>query len=93
MIREGSAARNLEALLPMVLELGPTNSLLCTDDLEPDHLLEHGHVNDVVRKAVALGCPPADAVVMGSLNAARYHGLAGARGDRPRVPRRRPRRA
>jgi len=76
MIREGSAARNLEALLPMVLEHGPTNSLLCTDDLEPDHLLERGHVNDVVRKAVALGCPPADAVVMGSLNAARYHGLA-----------------
>jgi adenine deaminase len=77
MIREGSAARNLEALLPMVLEHGPTNSLLCTDDLEPDHLLEQGHVNDVVRKAVALGCPPVDAVVMGSLNAARYHGLDG----------------
>ena len=75
MIREGSAARNLEALLPMVLEHGPTNSLLCTDDLEPDHLLERGHVNDVIRKAVELGCPPSDAVVMGALNAARYHRL------------------
>jgi adenine deaminase len=75
MIREGSAARNLEALLPMVLEHGPANSLLCTDDREPDHLLERGHINDVVRKAVALGCPPADAVVMGTLNAARYHRL------------------
>ena len=75
MIREGSAARNLEAILPMVLEFGPTNCLLCTDDLEPDHLLEQGHVNDVVRKAVDLGCPPADAVVMGTLNAARYHRL------------------
>lgn len=75
MIREGSAARNLEALIPMVLEYGPGNCLLCTDDREPDHLLERGHINDVVRKAVALGCAPADAVAMGSLNAARYHRL------------------
>jgi adenine deaminase len=75
MIREGSAARNLEALLPMVLEHGPSNCLLCTDDREPDHLLEEGHINDVIRKAVALGCPPADAVTMGTLNAARYHRL------------------
>ena len=77
MIREGSAARNLEAILPMVLEHGPTNCLLCTDDVEPDHLLEQGHLNDVIRKAVALGCPPSDAVVMGTLNAARYHRLPG----------------
>lgn len=75
MIREGSAARNLEALLPLVLDHGSRNCLLCTDDLEPDHLLAEGHVNDVIRKAVALGCPPADAVVMGTLNAARFHRL------------------
>jgi adenine deaminase len=75
MIREGSAARNLEALLPLVRTYGPANCLLCTDDREPDHLLEQGHINDVVRKAVALGCPPADAVVMATLNAARYHRL------------------
>jgi adenine deaminase len=75
MIREGSAARNLEALLPLVLEHGPQNSMLCTDDREPHQLLHEGHINDVVRKAVSLGCPPADAVVMGTLNAARYHRL------------------
>jgi adenine deaminase len=75
MIREGSAARNLEALVPLVLEHGPGNCLLCTDDLEPDHLLEKGHVNDVMRRAVELGCPAVDAVVMGTLNAARYHRL------------------
>src|SRR6266498_3543481 len=74
-IREGSAAQNLEALLPLVLEHGPAHCLLCTDDLEPDHLLEEGHINDVIRKAVALGCSPADAVTMGTLNAARYHRL------------------
>lgn len=75
MIREGSAARNLEALIPLVLEHGSTNCLLCTDDREPDQLLEQGHINDVIRKAVELGCPPAEAVVMGTLNAARYHRL------------------
>lgn len=75
MIREGSAARDLEALLPLVLERGPANCLLCTDDREPDHLLEEGHINDVIRKAVSLGCPPGDAIVMATLNAARYHRL------------------
>ena len=75
MIREGSAARNLEALLPMVLEHGPANTMLVTDDREPDQLVDQGHVNDVIRRAVALGCPPADAVVMATLHPARYHGL------------------
>ena len=75
MIREGSAARNLEALLPLVKEFGPGNCLLCTDDREPDQLLREGHINDVMRKAVALGCPPYHAVVMGTLFAARYHRL------------------
>lgn len=75
MIRQGSAARNLEALLPLVLEHGTTNCLLCTDDREPHDLQEHGHINDVVREAVALGCSPADAVKMATLNAARYHRL------------------
>jgi adenine deaminase len=75
MIREGSAARNLEALLPLVKQFGPGNCLLCTDDREPDQLLREGHINDVMRKAVALGCPPYHAVVMGTLFAARYHRL------------------
>jgi adenine deaminase len=75
MIREGSAARNLEALLPLVMEFGPGNCLLCTDDREPHQLLRDGHVNDVMRKAVELGCPPFHAVVMGTLFAARYHRL------------------
>jgi adenine deaminase len=73
MIREGSAACNLEALLPVVLEHGPRNSMLCTDDREPDHLLHDGHMDSVVRKAIRLGCDPADAIVMATLNTARWH--------------------
>lgn len=73
MIREGSAARNLEALLPVVLEHGPRNSMLCTDDREPGDLLHDGHMDSVVRKAIRLGCDPADAIVMATLNTARWH--------------------
>ena len=75
MIREGSAARNLEALIPLVLRHGPRNTMVCTDDMEPDDLVADGHIDAVMRKAVRLGCPPHDALVMGTLNAARYHRL------------------
>jgi adenine deaminase len=75
MLREGSAARNLEALLPLVLRYGPRNCLLCTDDREPNDLRDEGHIDAVLRTAVALGCPVADALVMATLHAARYHRL------------------
>jgi len=75
MVREGSAARNLEAILPMILRYGPDNCMLVTDDREPHDLLTEGHVNNAMRRAVALGCPPQHALVMSTLNPARYHGL------------------
>ncbi|MGC8634510.1 MAG: adenine deaminase [Candidatus Limnocylindrales bacterium] len=75
MIREGSATRDVAALIPLVIEHGPANCMLCTDDREPHHLLERGHVNDAIRKSVSLGCRPADAVIMATLNAARWHRL------------------
>ena len=76
MIREGSATRDVAALMPLVIKYGPANCMLCTDDREPHHLLERGHVNDAMRTAVAHGCPPADAVIMATLNAARWHRLS-----------------
>jgi adenine deaminase len=75
MIREGSAARNLEALLPLVLEFGPENCMLVTDDREPHDLLADGHLNNALRRAVELGCPPERALVMATLHPARYHRL------------------
>jgi len=47
----------------------------CTDDREPEHITDDGHINAIVRDAVALGLTPEDAVVMASLNPAAYHGL------------------
>jgi adenine deaminase len=75
LIREASAARNLEALLPLVQEYGPHRIAFCTDDREPEHIADDGHISAMVRDAVAFGIAPEDAVVLGSHNAATYHGL------------------
>ena len=66
LIREASAARNLHALLPLVAEFGPNRIAFCTDDREPEHIAEDGHINAIVRDAVAFGVAPEDALVMAS---------------------------
>jgi adenine deaminase len=75
LIREASAARNLEALLPLVQEFGPHRIAFCTDDREPEHIADDGHVNSMVRDAVAFGIRPEDALVMASHHGAVYHRL------------------
>ncbi len=54
LIREGSAAKNFETLYPLIDE-APEMVMLCSDDKHPDDLL-HGHINEVVKRAVAHGC-------------------------------------
>ncbi|MFL5952729.1 MAG: adenine deaminase [Gaiellaceae bacterium] len=76
LIREGSAARNLQALLPLLAEYGPGRIAFCTDDREPEHIADDGHVNSMVRDAVAFGIAPEDAIVCATLNPALWHGLA-----------------
>jgi adenine deaminase len=75
LIREASGARNLQELLPLVHEFGPHRLAFCTDDREPEHIAEDGHINSMVRDAVAAGVAPEDALVMASLNPALWHGL------------------
>ncbi len=72
-IREGSASRNLTALIPTVLRHGTDRIALCTDDREPDTLLHAGHINDCVRLAVSAGVRTEDALVMATSNPADYH--------------------
>lgn len=74
-VREGSASRNLAALIPTVLRHGTERVALCTDDREPHTLLEDGHVNDCVRLAVAAGLRLEDALVLATSNPAEYHRL------------------
>jgi adenine deaminase len=76
LIREGSAARNLQALLPLLAEYGPGRIAFCTDDREPEHIAADGHINSMVRDAVAYGIPPEDALACATLSPSLWHGLA-----------------
>ena len=76
LIREASAARNLHALLPVVREFGPARIAFCTDDREPEHIVDEGHINSMVRASVEQGIAPEDALVMASRNGASWHGLS-----------------
>ena len=72
MIREGTAARNLEALVPLLCDKYSERCMFCTDDKHPNDLLEKGHIDYIVRRAIALGADPITAVKVACHNAARY---------------------
>ncbi|MCB9846455.1 MAG: adenine deaminase [Phycisphaeraceae bacterium] len=69
-LREGSAARNLEALLPSVTPQNAHRFCLCTDDRHPTDLRDEGHLGHVVRRAISMGLDPLLALTMGSFHAA-----------------------
>jgi adenine deaminase len=75
MIREGSTARNLRDLLPLVTPKNSRHLLFVTDDRHPKELLEEGHINSIVRKAVKWGTDPILAIQMATLNVAEYFRL------------------
>ncbi len=75
MVREGSAARNLAGLAPVLSGLRLRRCCLVTDDKHPRELLREGHLNPVLRKAVSAGIPAVAAVQMVTLNPAEYFGL------------------
>src|SRR5438309_5905799 len=75
LLREASIARNLRDLLPLVKQHGTDRCAFCTDDREPDFIVEQGHINQMVRVAVEEGVSPEDAVIMATINPATYHRL------------------
>lgn len=75
MIREGSAARNLDDLLPLVKELHPPRVFFVTDDRDPLDLVERGHMDSMVRRAIELGLDPVEAIRLASYNTAQYFRL------------------
>jgi adenine deaminase len=75
LIREASMARNLQALLPLVHEFGTNRIAFCTDDRDPEDIAENGHINGMVREAVAAGVAPEDAIVLATINPATWHRL------------------
>jgi len=75
MIREGTSARNLDALLPAVTMENAGRFSFASDDLHPQDLLRRGHLNHVVQRAIRAGLHPALAVRLASFNPASYFGL------------------
>lgn len=75
LIREATNASNLRALLPLVTPETRHRICWCTDDRTPAHLLDAGHVDDLVRIAIAEGLDPITALRLATLNPAQHYRL------------------
>jgi adenine deaminase len=74
-IREGTTTRNLRPLLPMITPQNHTRLCFCTDDRQPNSLMDEGSIDFMVRTAIAHGVDPVMAIRMGTLNTAQYFRL------------------
>jgi len=74
-IREASNAHNLKDLLPLVTPENCRHFCFCTDDRHPTDLLEHGHIDSMVRTAISEGLDPVSAIRMATLNSADWFRL------------------
>lgn len=75
LIREGSTERNLEHIIPLVTPQNSANCSFATDDKLPGDLVNEGHIDHSIRKAIAHGVAPVTAIQMGTINTARYYRL------------------
>ena len=73
LIREGSAAKNFEALIPLMATY-PDKLMFCSDDKHPNELVE-GHIDNLVRRAIALGYNILDVLKASSFNAVKHYNL------------------
>lgn len=74
LVREGSTERNLDSIVSGALRenLDTRHFLTCTDDKHPDDILEEGHIDYMVNRAIALGMSPVKAIQMATLNVAEH---------------------
>ena len=75
MIREGTAAQNLDALMPLLTPKYADRCMFCADDKHPNDLLEKGHIDYICKRAIANGADPILTVKVATHNAARYYQL------------------
>ena len=75
LMREGSAAREVKKLVPGLTPANQRRCLFCTDDRQPADILKRGHINGILKLAVANGVDAVDAVRMATLNVAECYGL------------------
>ena len=74
-IREGTTAKDLDALIEAVSEMNHFFFSFCTDDKDALDILEEGHIDHNIRKAIAKGIDPIIAIRMATINTARYFNL------------------
>jgi adenine deaminase len=75
MIRQGTCAKNLQALLPAVNEKTARRMMWCSDDRHPHDLIAEGHIDSIVVEAIQSGLDPILAIQMATLNPAEYFKL------------------
>jgi adenine deaminase len=75
MIREGSVARDLAALVPVVTPANQHRFCFCTDDCQPSDLVERGGIDHAIRSAIALGLDPVSAIRLATWNPAQHFRL------------------
>jgi adenine deaminase len=75
MVRQGSAARNQDALIPLADAYTSRRMMWCSDDCHPHDLLSRGHIDHLVRRAIGGGMDPMTAIQMATLNPAEYFRL------------------
>ena len=75
MVRDGTAAKNLEALVDILKQPYYDRCMFCTDDKHPNDLLEKGHIDYIIKKAISYGVDPIVAVKVACHNPARYFAL------------------
>lgn len=73
-IREGSAAKNFDDLLPLLTKHADS-IMFCSDDKHPEDLLQNGHINTLVRRAIAKGYDPVDVIRIASHNPVKHYKL------------------
>ncbi|MEM3506044.1 MAG: adenine deaminase [Candidatus Bathyarchaeia archaeon] len=73
-IREGSSERNLEELIKVAVEyrIDSSNLFFCTDDKHPNDIIQEGHIDYNVRKAIKLGLDPIKAIQIATINCAKH---------------------
>ncbi len=74
-IREGTTTRNLRPLLPLITPENHTRLCFCTDDRQPNSLMDEGSIDFMIRTAIANGIDPIMAIRMGTINTAQYFRL------------------
>lgn len=75
MIREGTTEKNLKELIKVVTSQNSRQFMFVTDDKHPEDLMELGHIDHLVRMAIAEGVEPMTAMQMATINTAAYFGL------------------